>query len=102
MPSGDVLFDCHIRTAKAITHPIHPIREIHFLLDVFLCSLKFTKLTAPKISKNPELPIIAILERSKMLAIIKVKTAVMINPSRGLFQIFLSSFFGNSPVFAII
>lgn len=96
------MLDCHMRTASAMIHPINPVKEIHFLLDVFLYKRKFAKFTAPNISKNPELPIIAMLERSKIFEIISVRIDVMISPSSGLFQIFLSSFFGNSPVFAMM
>ena len=100
--SGYVIPDSNIRTLKAARQPTPPIKEIHRLLLVILCNLKLEKLTAAKMIKNPALPVVAMEVRSNTLATINVSIDVRIRPSIGLFHIFLSSVFGNSPDFAIM
>lgn len=88
MSSGDEIAVCHNNANNAKEHVITPNVGIYLLLAVFTCTFKLEAFTAAKIIKNPALPMVAILDISKILAMIKVSTDVINNPLIGRFHIF--------------
>lgn len=102
MSNGDESAVCHNNANNAKEHVITPNVGIYLLLAVFVCTFKLEAFTAAKIIRNPALPMVAILDISKILAIIKVSTDVINNPLIGRFHIFFSNLAGNSPSFAMI
>ena len=89
-----------IKITVAIIHKTNPAIGIILLLFVCFENLKPTKLTIPKMSKNPTLPAVEMLSKLRIFTKINVAIAVINNPI-GWFQSFARKWCGSSSSSAI-
>lgn len=99
--SGLIMAVCKTKTDRAMRHIDTPISGKILLLLVLLCNFMLAKLTPAKMSKNPALPIVEMLERFSKLAINKDITDVIKRPSIGLFQTFFPEFLVIHPLWRL-